>query len=217
MRRDQRRQPKKQHRKRPSRPNNGSSRWPRRQTGDRPLTPDQQVAYDRYRAELALPESDARLLAADPALGRLFAEALEVCDQPQAVANWIVNELLRELKDRSVADLPIGGAQLGELVSLINAGTISGTIAKDVFAKMLTTGERPRDIVAAKGLEQLTDSSDLAPLVDRVLGDHGDKVAQYRAGKTALIGFFIGQVMGASRGRANPQLVRELLTERLAG
>ena len=97
----------------------------------------------------------------------------------------------------------------------IASGTISGTIAKDVFAEMVARGERPRDIIAAKGLEQLADASDLAPLVDRVLEEHGDKVEQYRAGKTALLGFFIGQVMRASQGRANPGMVRELLTRRL--
>ena len=183
---------------------------------ERPLTPEQEKVYDLYRADHGLAESDARLLAADAALGGMFEQAAEVSGHPRAAANWIVNELLRELKDRAVSDLPFGGRHLGELVSLIVAGTISGTVAKEVFAEMLTSGERPRDIVAAKGLEQLTDASDLAPLVDRVLDGHADKVAQYRAGKTALIGFFIGQVMGASRGRANPQLVRELLDERLS-
>ena len=184
---------------------------------ERPLTPEQEGVADRYRAKLDLPESDARLLAANPALGRLFARALEVSDHPRAVANWIVNELLRELKGRRVADLPFGGAHLGELVNLTAAGAISGTVAKDVFAEMLRSGERPGDIVADRGLEQLTDASDLEPLVARVLDDHRDKVAQYRDGKTALLGFFIGRVMSASRGRANPQLVGELLRSRLSG
>ena len=182
---------------------------------ERELTPEQEKVFERYRDELGIPASDARLLAADPALGGFFEKAAAASDQPKTAANWIVNELLRELKDSSVDDLPFGGEQLGELVSLIAASTISGPIAKDVFADMLRTGKSPRDIVAAKGLEQLTDASDLAPLVDRVLEQHADKVAQYRDGKKALFGFFIGQVMGASRGRANPQLVRELLGKHL--
>ncbi len=182
---------------------------------ERPLTPRQQRVFERYHGELGLPRPTAGLLAADPALSRLFDRALEVSGQAKAVANWIVNELLRELKDRTIEDLPFGGEQLGELVSMIASGTISGTVAKDVFAEMLQTGKRARDIVAAEGLEQLGDSSDLEPLVDRVFDDHRDKVEQYRAGKTALMGFFIGQVMSASRGRANPQLVRELLSDRL--
>ena len=184
-------------------------------TAERPLTPEQERVFERYRDELGLPASDARLLASDPDLGRLFELAAETSNHPKAAANWIVNELLRELKGSSVDDLPFGGERLGELVSLIVAGTISGSIAKDVFAEMLKTGEPPRDIVRARGLEQLTDAADLAPLVERVLEQHADKVAQYRDGKKALFGFFIGQVMGASRGRANPQLVRELLSDRL--
>ncbi len=184
---------------------------------DRPLTPEQQAVYDRYLSELGLPESDARLIAQDLALRTFFARALEVSDQPKTIANWIVNELLRELKGRKVKDLAADGSHLGELVNLIAGDTISGKIAKDVFAEMVATGERPRAIVAARGLEQLTGASDLEPLVERVLDSHRDKVAEYRAGKTALLGFFIGQVMSASRGRANPGQVRELLSQRLAG
>ena len=181
---------------------------------ERPLSPEEQRAFDRYRSD-GLVDSDARLLATRPALGRFYAEALDVSGEPRAVAKWIVNELLRELKGRSLDDLPFGGTQLGELVALGADGIVSGPAAKEVFAEMVESGKPPREIVAAKGLEQLTDSGDLAPLVDRVLDQHGDKVAQYRDGKTALLGFFIGQVMAASRGRANPQLVRELLGERL--
>ncbi len=184
--------------------------------GDRPLTPEQERVYERYRRDHGLPEPDARLLASDPALGELFEQATRVCDHPRTVANWIVNELLRELKDKRVDDLPFGGRQLGELVSLIAGGTISGTIGKDVFAEMLATGASPRRIVEDKGLEQLTEPDQLEPLIDRVLEAHADKVAEYRAGKSALFGFFVGQVMRQSGGRANPQLANQLLKQRLS-
>ena len=186
-------------------------------TAEQPeLTPEQQGELERYRDQLGLPEQDARLLAGDSGLGRLFARALEVCDHPKMVANWIVNDLLRELKDRPLEDLPLSGEQLGELVALIVDGTISGKIAKDVFAEMMRTGDAPGNIVASKGLEQVTDPGELASMIDRVLAAQADKVAQYRAGKTTLLGFFVGQVMKESRGQANPQLVNELLRERLA-
>ena len=184
---------------------------------DRPLTPEQQSAFERYHGEVRLPDQDARLLALDPGLGKLFTEALAVCDKPQAVANWIVNEVLRELKDRPIDQLPFGGAQVGELVALIDDGTISGKIAKDVFAEMAASGANPRSIVVDQGLQQLTGVDSLAPVVDQVIAANADKVAEYRGGKTALLGFFIGQVMQASRGKANPQQVNALLRERLAG
>ncbi|MCP3957694.1 MAG: glutamine--tRNA ligase/YqeY domain fusion protein [bacterium] len=181
------------------------------------LTPEVQAELERYRDTLGLPEQDARLLATDADLGRLFAEAIEVCAHPQTVANWIVNELRRELKGRPPGDLPFAGRQLGELVSLIITDTISGKIAKGVFADMLATGEDPATIVARKGLEQVTDAGELGTLVDRVLDENSDKVEEYRAGKTALLGFFVGQVMRASRGKANPGLANNLLKSRLDG
>ena len=94
-------------------------------------------------------------------------------------------------------------------------GTISGRIGKDVFSEMITSGQSPREIVTEKGWQQVTDNAGLTPLIDRVIADHGDKVAQYRDGKTALLGFFVGQVMKASRGQANPQRLNEMLRDRL--
>ncbi|MEM7356775.1 MAG: glutamine--tRNA ligase, partial [Acidobacteriota bacterium] len=179
-----------------------------------PLTAEEQAAFERYQAD-GLSAQDARLLAVDPELGAFFAAAREVCDRPQPIANWIVNELLRELKETRLADLSITGTGLGELVALIDDGTISGKIGKDVFAEMLTSGDGPRAIVEAKGWQQVTDDAGLAPLIDRVFAEHADKVEQYRAGKTALFGFFVGQVMRASRGQANPQRANELLKVRL--
>ena len=127
-----------------------------------------------------------------------------------------VRSLRRELKDRPARDLPFGGEHLGELVSLITDGTLSGAAAKEVFSEMLASGARPKDVVAEKGLEQLTDAGDVEPLIARVLAAHADKVVEYRDGKTALFGFFVGQVMRESRGKANPQLVQQLLRDRLS-
>ncbi len=182
---------------------------------ERPLTPEQEAVFVNYRDNHGLAPADARLLASDPQLGRFFSAAVDTCGQAQLVANWIVNELLRELKECSVDDLPFSGRELGELVDLICNGTISGKIAKDIFADMLVKGGSPRQIVADKGLQQMTDVSLVESLITEVTTAHGDKVAQYRAGKKALFGFFVGQVMQKSRGKANPRLVKDLLETHL--
>ncbi len=137
-------------------------------------------------------------------------------DRPQTVANWVTNEVLRELKDNTIEQLAFGGAQLGELVALIDANTISATIGKEVFAEMLKTGDAPKTIVAKRGLEQITDVAAVTPIVEQVIAANGDKAEQYRSGKTGLLGFFMGQVMKETNSKANPQLVRELLQEKLA-
>lgn len=177
---------------------------------------------ERYRDRLGLTEQDARLLATERKLGEFFERAVELHDEPQSVdpqsvANWVVNELQRERKERPLADLPFGPAEVAELVALIDAGTISTKIAKEVFAVMLEEGGKPGEIVDRRGLEQLTDESSLEPVVAEVLAAHPGKVEEYRGGKTALLGFFVGQVMRATSGRANPQLVNELLRRRLDG
>ena len=182
---------------------------------ERVLDADQQVVMERYRDQFELSEHDARLLASDSAVGTFFEEALAVHNEPRSVANWVINELLRELKERTVGEIPFGGAELGELAELVDAGTISGTSGKAVFAEMLTSGGRPEEIVEEKGLRQLSGAEALRPVVDEVLASHGQQVEAYRGGKVELLGFFIGQVMRATGGRANAQSVRELLLKAL--
>ncbi|GIV76831.1 MAG: hypothetical protein KatS3mg050_1225 [Litorilinea sp.] len=123
---------------------------------------------------------------------------------------------MRELKGRSLDQLPVRPEQMGQLVALIDREVISTTAAKEVFAEMLTTGEDPQAIVQRRGLQQITDAEALAPLVQQVIQANPDKVAQYRGGKTGLMGFFVGQVMRQTQGKANPQLVQQLLQEKLA-
>ncbi len=175
----------------------------------------QQVAADRY-VERGVAPQDARILASHSDLRAFFDDALPSHGNAQALANWTVNELLRELKDRTIADLPFDGAALGELVALIDDGKITGKIGKEVFAEMLETGHAPSRIVESRGLEQLADASALEPVIDEVLAAQAENVALYKSGKTALIGFFVGQVMKATGGRANPKLVKDLLQDRLS-
>jgi glutaminyl-tRNA synthetase len=183
--------------------------------GPRPLTAGQEELARRYRDESGLAEPDARLLASEPELAAFFDEAVAAHPNPQGLANWIVNELLREVKERPLAELPLTPAGLAELVALLDAGTISTPIAKEVFAELAAAGGSPREIVEARGLSQLSDAAALEPVVDRVLAAHPQEVAAYREGKDRLLGFFVGRVMAATGGRANPRLVNELVLEKL--
>ncbi len=177
----------------------------------------------RYRDLLGLPPSAAATLAADPALARFYEAALVEAAghglaDPAAIAAWVVNDVQRERKERGLDDpaaLPFGPAEIAELAVLVAGGTITATAAREVFAELVAAGGSPRAIVARRGLERLADATTLAALVDRVLADHPEEAARYRAGKTSLLGFFIGRVMAASAGAADPAAVRELLRERL--
>jgi len=172
--------------------------------------------FDRYVQELGIPEPKADLLSGDSAVAELFEAALGVHDNPKGIANWITTEVLRELKDRPIGELPFGGAEIGYLVGLVDSEKISGKIAKYVFTDMMESGGDPREIVRDRGLEQVTDRGALEPIVEGLLAAHPDKVHEYRNGKTGLLGFFVGQVMRETRGTANPELVQELVRQKLA-
>ena len=132
-------------------------------------------------------------------------------------ANWLITELLGALNKsgREIADSPVSADQLGGLVDLIGDSTISGRIAKDVFAAMLETGRDAAAIVEEKGLRQVTDTGAIESAIDGVLAAHADKVAEYKGGKDKLFGFFVGQVMKASQGKANPAMVNQILKQKL--
>jgi Asp-tRNA(Asn)/Glu-tRNA(Gln) amidotransferase B subunit len=138
-------------------------------------------------------------------------------ERAKPVANWITTELLREVSgEAGVGEHRIGPARLGELVALIEDGTISGKIGKQVFALMLESDDPPAAIVEREGLVQISDEAAVAAVVDEVIAAHPGQLAAYRAGKTKLLGFFVGQVMKATRGQANPAVLNRLLAERLA-
>jgi aspartyl-tRNA(Asn)/glutamyl-tRNA(Gln) amidotransferase subunit B len=131
------------------------------------------------------------------------------------VARWIVNELPPALGDRELADVRLTGAGLAALVAAVESGEITGQVAKEVFAEMVDGGADPRQVIAGRGLTQVSDEGAIAAIVDRVLADNGDKVEQYHAGKAALLGYFVGQAIKASQGRANPQIVQAVVRDRL--
>ncbi len=180
------------------------------------LTAAQHSRMEHYRDRLGLATGDAFLLASDDSLAGFFEEAVRAHDNAKAVANWIVNELRPAVKDNPLDSLPLTPAALAELVALIDSQTISGNAGKQVFAAMLESRESPAGIVERLGLRQVTDAGQLEPLVDAVLAANPGNVTLYREGKTNLLGFFVGQVMKSTNGKADPRLVNELLRAKLA-
>jgi len=178
-------------------------------------TPEQSAAVARFVGQ-GVAADDARILARDEVLSDIFDEAVRVHSNPAAVAGWVVNELRRELKHTAATDLPFTGKQLGALAALVDDKTISRTMAKGVFAEMVKRGGEPGDIVERRGLRQQSDPSALEPIIDKLIAAHQDKVAQYKAGKTGLLRFFVGQVMRETEGRANPAVVSESVRQRLS-
>jgi glutaminyl-tRNA synthetase len=176
------------------------------------------VLADRFAAWPAahgLSEVDTDLLTGERATGDLFEGALSSGAPAAAVARWIINDLPRELGERELPDVPMTPAALGALVSAVESGSISGPAGKEVFAVLMERGGDPDQIIAERGLAQVSDEGAIAALVDEVIAANPDKAEAYRSGKTALAGFFVGQVLRASQGKANPQVVQKLVAERL--
>ena len=175
----------------------------------------QQNRFERYHEALGLSRNDAATIAGEDALAGFFDAALEHYDAPEPLANWTVNELLGKLKDRTVADLPFGPEAFASLVRLMDTDVISTRGADEVFTELVENGGSPEAIVDERDLRQVDDTEALRHTVRAVLDDHPDEVARYRDGKKSPVGFFMGQVMDATNGAANPELVRELLQEEL--
>ncbi len=173
--------------------------------------PTLSARYDRYADALGLGEDDADVLTGDRALSDLFEAAIAAYDDPASVAKWAVNVLIGELGDREAADLPFDGAELGHLARLADEDVVSSTAAKEVLGVLMTEGGRAEAIVDDRGLRKLDDEAALRRIVRTVIEGHPQQAAQYRGGKASLIGFFIGQVMRESGGRADPQTTRALL------
>jgi glutaminyl-tRNA synthetase len=179
-------------------------------------SPELEARRARYAGEVGLGEEEADLLTRELATSELFDAALAVGAPANAVANWVLHELPREQGDRALDALPFGGRALGELAALVEDGTVSVSGARQVLAEMVKNGGEPRALVDSLGLRQVSDPGALAPMVDQVIAANTAKADEYRAGKTGLLGFFVGQVMRQS-GNANPALVSQLVQERLGG
>jgi aspartyl-tRNA(Asn)/glutamyl-tRNA(Gln) amidotransferase subunit B len=171
----------------------------------------------RFVGEYALPEYDAGQLTQSRALAEYFEAAVAAGAPAKAASNWIMGELARKLKEQAldVASSPLRPERLAGLIGLIENGTISGSMAKDVFDRMFSSNQPAEAIVAAEGLAQIDDESQIVVLISEVLAKNADAVVQYRGGKTSTFGFLVGQVMKAAGGKANPRRVNELLTRTL--
>ena len=187
-----------------------------RLAADLPELPDPKKA--RFIAEYQLSPYDAGVLVAEKSVAAYF-EAVAKGRDAKLAANWVTGDLFGVLNKRGlgIEASPVSAASLGEMIDLIADSTISGKIAKDVFAEMVETGASAAAIVEAKGLRQVTDSGAIEAVIDAVLADQPGKVAEYRSGKDKLFGFFVGQVMKATGGKANPGLLNDLLRHKLAG
>ncbi|MEZ4461240.1 MAG: Asp-tRNA(Asn)/Glu-tRNA(Gln) amidotransferase subunit GatB [bacterium] len=188
--------------------------WLARVRSELPELPAQK--RERYMGTLGLSQVDAAVLSADRSVAEYFESALAVFpENAKLLANWVINEVLRETSADTIADFTVNPAKIAGLVKLIETSVINGKIAKDVFADMISSGDDAEAIVEKKGLKQVTDTGAIAAIVDGVMNANPDKVEEFRGGKETLIGWFVGQVMKASRGKANPQMVNDLLREKL--
>ena len=171
----------------------------------------------RFVVDYGLPSYDAEILTSDRNLAEYFENCLQGFNQPKPVSNWIMGSLLGLLnaEGKSIDQAPISAPDLARLLKLIDNGTISGKIAKTVFDEMAKSGKSPQSIVEDKGLVQISDSSAIEDIISKVLAGCSAEVEAYRNGKTKLLGFFVGQVMKETRGKANPKMVNEILKKKL--
>ncbi|MBN2013040.1 Asp-tRNA(Asn)/Glu-tRNA(Gln) amidotransferase subunit GatB [candidate division KSB1 bacterium] len=172
---------------------------------------------ERFRTQFKLPEYDAAVLTETKDVADYFEAVAAHIDDAKLVSNWIMGEVLRTLNEQKldIADFPINPQRLAGLVDLIQKSVISGKIAKSVFTEMLTSTDSAQQIVDAKGLTQVSDSSELDQVINDIITANPDAVERFKAGETKLTGFFVGQIMKATQGKANPKVVNQLLMEKL--
>ncbi|MBP1734952.1 MAG: aspartyl/glutamyl-tRNA(Asn/Gln) amidotransferase subunit [Deltaproteobacteria bacterium] len=174
---------------------------------------------ERFMTEYSLPRYDAEILVSDKDLAHYFEDTIKLFPEPKTVSNWIMTELLRELKDGNVSpkDSPLPPAMLAELLGLIKDETISIKMGKEIFPELYKSGISPKRLVEQKGLLQISDESAIVATIDQVIERFPKEVSDYRGGKEKLLGFFVGQVMKETKGKANPKVLNELLVRKLKG
>src|SRR5271167_3870312 len=171
----------------------------------------------RFATQYDLREYDAQVLTLTREIGDYFETAAKVSGDGRSAANWVSGDLMGLLKaaGKEITESPVSAEKLGELIALISKGELTGKLAKEILPKMFETGDAPSTIMEREGLKQISDSGALEKIIDEVLAANPKQVEQYKSGKTAVIGFLVGQVMKASRGQANPASVNTLLKEKL--
>jgi len=184
---------------------------------DLPELPDQKK--ERFIHDYKIPQYDAEVLTTSKELADHYEECVKNYPNGKKVSNWVMGEVLRELNERKIEikDFKVSPEDLTGLLEQIDQGTISGKMAKEIFAEMAETGKSASQIIKEKGLMQITDEKDLAQVIENVLQDNEENVRRYHAGEEKLFGFFVGEVMKKTQGKANPRLVNQILTEKLTG
>ncbi|ADV47327.1 glutamine--tRNA ligase/YqeY domain fusion protein [Nitratifractor salsuginis] len=193
------------------------SKVPQKEGEVTPMNAEQQVRFERYTGELGLGTTVAEILARDEALSVFFERAMEETEALSTLANLVANEVSKAIKEQGVETLRFTPQQIAQLAGMIEAEEISSKIAKEVFEAMEREGVDPLAYVEERGLRQISDPNQIAPIVDEVIAANPENVEKYRAGNERLFGFFVGQVLKATGGKANPRVVNELLKRKLSG
>ncbi|MBI2210623.1 MAG: Asp-tRNA(Asn)/Glu-tRNA(Gln) amidotransferase subunit GatB [Deltaproteobacteria bacterium] len=184
-----------------------------------PELPEQR--RERFASRYGLPPYDAELLTARRDVADYFEAAVKAHSNPKAISNWVMGDLFRVIKEKRLDDKlriaawPVAPERLAEMVRMIDQGKISGKMAKGLFEEMLETGVAPEKIVSAKGLEQVSDTGSIEKAIEQILAAHAKQVSDYRGGNEKVFGFLVGQIMKATQGKANPQMVNEILRKKL--
>ena len=173
--------------------------------------------HERYIKEFKLPEYDSNILTSSKYLSDLFEKATAKCNNPKAVSNWIMTDITRILneKEQEPNDIPFTAEELGKLVILIDKGTISSKIAKQVLEELFENPKDPEDIIKEKGWIQISDEGAIKEVVTKILEANPASIADYKDGKDRALGFLVGQAMKETRGKANPQLLNKMFLEEL--
>ncbi len=179
------------------------------------MSDEQTALFDKYTNELGLNSEVANILARDKKLSSFYDESLKESNSPVALANMIVTEVARELKEKELNELKFNALQIAELVEMLEISTISSKIAKQVFEEMVKSGANPTQIVEDKGLVQISDPNIISPIIDEIITKNPDNVEKFKAGNKKLLGFFVGQVLKSTGGKANPQVVNQLVAQKL--
>lgn len=181
-----------------------------------PILPDE--LKEKFIKEYGLPEYDASVLTSVKSYATFFEETVRISNNPKKVSNWIMSELLRVVNDKGcdIFDAGLSPENLAEIITLIDSGKISGKIAKDVFEEVIETGKKPSAIIEQKGLVQISDDKELESIIKRIIENSPKETERFKNGEQKLMGFFVGQVMKETKGKANPKLVNEIINKLLS-
>ncbi len=192
-----------------------SADWKKEIASSMPELPEKR--RDRFISQFSLPKYDAEILTSSRELADYYENVLKVTNDYKSASNWVMTEVLKVMNDEkiSIKEFPVTPENLGKLIILINKNTISGKIAKELFPEMLKTNKDPNEIVKEKNLVQISDTKEIETAIDKILSMNESQVKEYLSGKDKVIGFFVGQIMKETKGKANPQIVNELLKKKL--